>query len=86
MSVEESERRTTKILGVKKTEEIPDVSEKTLKIYHSFLNPTSRNTGIKIIKSFIILVLLRCYMLFVVSNGLKVFYEKKMTFMSLISS
>jgi hypothetical protein len=38
MSVEESEKRIAKILGVKKDEELPDVSKKTLKIYCSYLD------------------------------------------------
>jgi len=31
-------KRIAKILGIKKGEELPLVSEKTLKIYHSYLN------------------------------------------------
>lgn len=34
----EDERRIAKILGVKRGEELPHVSKKTLKIYHSYLS------------------------------------------------
>ena len=38
MSIEKSEKRIAQILGVEKSEELPDVSKKILKIYHSYLN------------------------------------------------
>ena len=38
MSIEESEKRVAEILGTEKGRELPLVSEKTMKIYHSYLN------------------------------------------------
>ena len=38
MSIEASEKRIAEILGVKGGKELPNVSKKTSKIYHSYLN------------------------------------------------
>ena len=38
LSIEESEKRIAEILGGKTGKELPNVSKKTLKIYHSYLN------------------------------------------------
>lgn len=37
MSIEDSEKQVAKILGVKEDKELPDVSEETLEVYHSYL-------------------------------------------------